>query len=329
MVYIRYYWLASMISNNEKSPYYMNNIMTNINKNIAYVVAAAIFVLPVFAMASSQASLNGNATEAITIVVPTIDEGDSGAVTTPGTNGSDSTATTPPSTSGSDSTATTPPGSTGSDSSTGPATPTQTPAPSNGGGSSGSTASSGSTGGSYGSGGSRATNSFCPLLTTYMKIGWENDSTEVVKLQSFLKNTEKLDVAVTGTFDAQTETAVKSFQTKYADTIMTPWGVTTPTGVVFITTMKKINQIACNTPLVLTSDELSAINSYKSQGNNVAVVSNEPANTNTDSSSTSNGTLDTGTVVGTVSSTSNTAAAGNSWIGARFWNFIKHLFARR
>ncbi|MEN9613786.1 MAG: hypothetical protein RLZZ347_93 [Candidatus Parcubacteria bacterium] len=90
-----------------------------------------------------------------------------------------------------------------------------------------------------------ATGASCSYLTDYLRSDFDNNPTEVAKLQAFLKDTEKMDVSLTNVFDKQTEDAVKAFQVKYSADILTPWGVTEPTGYVYITTLKKINDIHC------------------------------------------------------------------------------------
>ena len=107
----------------------------------------------------------------------------------------------------------------------------------------------------------------CPLITTYMKFGGINNPTDVAKLQVFLKDSQGLDVTVNGIFDQQMENAVRAFQSKYMSQIMGPWGATQSSGYVYITTLKKVNEIACNTPLTLSPSEMAVINAYKDQQN--------------------------------------------------------------
>ena len=85
----------------------------------------------------------------------------------------------------------------------------------------------------------------CTYLNDYIGFGRQNNSTEVLKLQAFLRDKEQMDIPLTGDFDVTTETAVKLFQAKYAGEILAPWGTDIPTGYVYITTLRKINQIQC------------------------------------------------------------------------------------
>ena len=108
---------------------------------------------------------------------------------------------------------------------------------------------------------------------SYLKFGSNNPVSEVTKLQSFLKNVEGLNVDINGIFDTKTVEAVKAFQTKYANEVMTPWGMTVPTGNVYITTKQKIDEISCNMKLSLTSDKLAEINNYK---NGISTTDSKP-----------------------------------------------------
>jgi len=203
-----------------------------------------------------------------------------------------------------------------------------------------SSSSSGSSGSFYGGGSyapiatvaaSPASMSSCPLLTvSFLKLGANNDGAEVAKLQAFLKDTEGLNVAVNGVFDQNTEAAVSAFQDKYLSDIMGPWGATRSSGIAYITTIKKINQIACNTPLNLSVADLSIINAYKqaeASGTNAGPVGvNQGANNGVavgptiPASASSSDILSTGN--------SNVAAVGQASLAQRFWNFIVGLFHR-
>jgi fimbrial isopeptide formation D2 family protein len=91
---------------------------------------------------------------------------------------------------------------------------------------------------------------FCPYLTSYLRYGVANDQMQVIKLQAFLKVFEHFDyVTVNGVFDEATLQAVSEFQVRYKNEILTPWGISQPTGYVYTLTLAKINQILCGTPL--------------------------------------------------------------------------------
>ncbi len=90
------------------------------------------------------------------------------------------------------------------------------------------------------------------LVTKYMRLGRVNDPEEVKKLQQFLNGEMGLTLPVDGFFGLSTDAAVRAFQEKYADEILAPWGITKPTGFVYLTTRHWINHIICaslDTPL--------------------------------------------------------------------------------
>jgi hypothetical protein len=88
----------------------------------------------------------------------------------------------------------------------------------------------------------------CSLyLNSYMRIGMNNDVSDVKKLQEYLNKELGLSLPITGFFGTQTDAAVKQLQAKYSDEIMKPWvdaGLETsvaPTGYVYKTTLWFIN----------------------------------------------------------------------------------------
>lgn len=85
------------------------------------------------------------------------------------------------------------------------------------------------------------------LLTTYMRIGGNNNVEDVKKLQTFLNAQLHLSIPVNGIFGASTEAAVRQFQALHPLDILHPWGITKPTGFVFQTTLRLINLMSCPT----------------------------------------------------------------------------------
>ncbi len=84
-------------------------------------------------------------------------------------------------------------------------------------------------------------------LTTYIKQGADNNTDEVLKLQMFLHKEEADNgISINGIYDAATIAAVKRFQAHFANEILAPWGYYKPTGYVYYTTQKEINNIVCN-----------------------------------------------------------------------------------
>jgi len=175
-----------------------------------------------------------------------------------------------------------------------------------------------------------AMNVSCPVITNYMRQGLPNDKAEVTRLQQFLKAQEGFDVDVNGTYDQKTEDAVKAFQKKYADDVLTPWGATRATGTVYITTAKKINQLACAVAMTLNEKELSVIKNYQS---GLAIASNhvslnqpsgqgeDPAVTYTSATAGPDAPQSAGDAM-----SAEAAAVANASIIGRFWFFLKTLF---
>ncbi len=93
---------------------------------------------------------------------------------------------------------------------------------------------------------------------TYIKIknpigiDTKNDPELVKKIEIFLDRYEHASLVVNSFYGTDDKKAVENFQNKYALEILRPWGYIHPTGVVYITTVAKINAIACNTNPALT-----------------------------------------------------------------------------
>jgi hypothetical protein len=85
----------------------------------------------------------------------------------------------------------------------------------------------------------------CDYLTEYIRYGAENNPEEVKKLQTFLNEYEGEQIPVTGFYGEITMGAINRLQKKYAEEILTPWGITEPTGYVYITTQRFINNKKC------------------------------------------------------------------------------------
>jgi hypothetical protein len=80
-------------------------------------------------------------------------------------------------------------------------------------------------------------------LSEYIKYGANNNPVEVKKLQTFLNDNMGKNIPVTGFYGEITMAAVKEFQVKYKEGILTPWGITEPTGYVYKTTQRQINML--------------------------------------------------------------------------------------
>ena len=104
----------------------------------------------------------------------------------------------------------------------------------------------------------------CEYLKEYMRLGINNNPTEVTKLQLFLKNFEGFtDLAVTGFFDITTDRAVRGFQDKYKSDVLDPWDLPGNTGYVYYTTKKKVNEIYCQRAFPLNTTQLAEVASFR------------------------------------------------------------------
>ena len=83
-----------------------------------------------------------------------------------------------------------------------------------------------------------------PYLKKFIKLGANNDEVEVKKLETFLNSFENAGLKVDGIYDKTDFEAVKAFQSKYKE-VLDFWGLSQPTGYVYITTQKTINRIYC------------------------------------------------------------------------------------
>ncbi len=84
-----------------------------------------------------------------------------------------------------------------------------------------------------------------PKLTSYIKIGKNNKSSDVELLQKFLNKMEGEKLQVTGLYNKETYNAVVRYQVKYPTSVLGPWKLNRPTGYVYITTAKHINERMC------------------------------------------------------------------------------------
>jgi hypothetical protein len=82
-------------------------------------------------------------------------------------------------------------------------------------------------------------------LDTFIKAGHKNNPDTVKKLQTFLNSQLKLNLPVTGIYSKATEAAVKKFQSQRLSSVLTPWKISKPTGIVYLTTVTDINNIMC------------------------------------------------------------------------------------
>ena len=319
-------------------------------KNLIKSIAIALVFVPMVVLAetpaptpastpvSDSASTAGPVTSNSSASVANNPTGGSSSAAGPSTGGSSATVSNP-STGGSGSTAGP---STGGSSSTAsnaiiptPA-PTPTPPPvtpptggngGNGGGT-GNGGNPGSSSGSSSSSGSRVAYAYaCNQITSFMRYGANNDANQLIKLQTILRDAEKMNITVNGIFDKQTENAVVAFQNKYNSTIMGPWGSSKGSGYVYITTIKQINKIACSIPLSLSPQELTIINDYKNRRGIASSVIVTPKVENTPVQIEVKNEGNTITLTSSPeTNTEVTASVTKASIMSRFVKFLVYLF---
>ncbi len=97
-----------------------------------------------------------------------------------------------------------------------------------------------------------STDTYCEeYLKSYIELGAKNNPEEVKKLQMFLNEHLGLNLTVDGVYGKDSYEAVKAFQTKYLNDVLTPWvnigrkGVADGTGYVYKTTKRWINLLMC------------------------------------------------------------------------------------
>ena len=82
-----------------------------------------------------------------------------------------------------------------------------------------------------------------------MRKGWRgNVSADVMKVQKDLLNDhEGAGLTVDGVYGPLTEAAVRAFQVKYASEILTPWGISSPTGHFYLSSLHQAQLLLCPT----------------------------------------------------------------------------------
>jgi len=88
----------------------------------------------------------------------------------------------------------------------------------------------------------------CEILIETPILFWSNSNSsgDVKDLEDFLNVFEWESLEVDWIYGQDDFDAVKRFQRKYDDIILTPWGITQPTWYVYKTTTKTINDIYCS-----------------------------------------------------------------------------------
>jgi DNA-binding beta-propeller fold protein YncE len=87
---------------------------------------------------------------------------------------------------------------------------------------------------------------FCtttPYLTKDIRYGGKNNPEDVRMLETFLNTYEAADLPVDGIYSQKDMAAVIKWQEKYAAEILAPWKLKKGTGIISVTSLKKIRQI--------------------------------------------------------------------------------------
>lgn len=82
-------------------------------------------------------------------------------------------------------------------------------------------------------------------MDRFVRLNMLNDAAQVKKLQEFLNRWVNAGLTVDGIFDSETELAVRAFQMTYFDEILKPWNLTSATGLVYLTTLRHMNNLEC------------------------------------------------------------------------------------
>ncbi|MEO8637567.1 MAG: peptidoglycan-binding domain-containing protein [Candidatus Taylorbacteria bacterium] len=181
----------------------------------------------------------------------------------------------------------------------------------------------------------------CIHMDKYLRQGADNDPSEVRKLQMFLHDNQGFNVDVTGDFDDQTLAAVNAFQGTYLEEVMGPWGEVVPSGQVYISTVKKINELSCKIVLTFTAEDYAIFAAYKKAvAEGVAVPAETPASgsffgggESIPTAETIPSTIDTNGngvtgEIGKINLEDNKASASSASVGfgTRIANFFRGIF---
>ena len=99
-----------------------------------------------------------------------------------------------------------------------------------------------------------AATEICNWDTNFLRRKWSgNVANDVETMQNFLNLEMNSGLAVDSIFGPKTEAAVNAFQMKYQADILTPWGISQPTGIWYISTTTKAKEIMCSEDVALPS----------------------------------------------------------------------------
>ena len=152
----------------------------------------------------------------------------------------------------------------------------------------------------------------CYYLLEYIKLGVNNDTNEVKKLEQFLNTFEGEHLTVDGFYSQADFNAVKRFQQKYNYNILNLWGLTSPTGYVYYTTRKTINEMYCQKDFPLTANQQAEIVAFRAFINSIQHPTDGSV---IDTSTTDEIISDLGSTVG-VATTTGTSTSGSSFLAS-------------
>lgn len=128
----------------------------------------------------------------------------------------------------------------------------------------------------------------CEYISDYILPGRANNVADVYKLQAYLHIVEGVDVSFNGVFDAATQNGVRIMQERHRADILAPWGATSATGNVYITTKHFLDEWSCEEELPFSAAETQILNSPRTSssvigqgttGSTVAVGTPAPTST--------------------------------------------------
>lgn len=84
-------------------------------------------------------------------------------------------------------------------------------------------------------------------FTSYAMTDGGNASPEaIIDIQRFLNQEVDAGLEINGIYDENTIIAVRVFQVLHSDEVLTPWGISEPTGNFYLTTARAANMINCS-----------------------------------------------------------------------------------
>lgn len=178
------------------------------------------------------------------------------------------------------------------------------------------------------SGSSAGGGSCTAYIEKFMRYGNRNNDPEQVKRLQEVLSLDGETVAITGVFDEATLAAVKAFQQKYASRILAPWHISKPTGIVYLTTRKVLNEVYCRSDasFPLTPSEQRVIDSVPGTGSG---GSTGAGNQSTPVQQPPTGGESGGQTGGTTtdaSTSSQAGAAGSTGSSGGFWSWFTGFF---